>query len=226
MEERIHEIGEKTLLEVGVHGLHFDLVKALGKLKFKSTYGQNVLQHSIEAAHLAEYMAVELGFDPIIAKRAGLLHDIGKAVDSGKDEKVAKLGMELAKKCGEGPIVQNAIAALDGESAIIHPITVLVQAANNISISRPGAKRETLEEYIQRLQKLETITGEIEGVERSFAIQAGREIRVIVNPEEISDIEVDQLAIKITRRIREAMEYPGQIKVTVIREYRIVDYAK
>lgn len=226
MEERIHEIGEQTLLEVGVHGLHFDLVKALGKLKFKSTYGQNVLQHSIEVAHLAEYMAVELGFDPIIAKRAGLLHDIGKAVDNGKDEKVAKLGVEFAKKCGEGPIVQNAIAAFDGESAIIHPIAVLVQAANNISISRPGAKRETLEEYIQRLQKLETITEEIEGVERSFAIQAGREIRVIVNPEEISDVEVDQLAIKITRRIREEMEYPGQIKVTVIREYRTVDYAK
>jgi ribonuclease Y len=171
-------------------------------------------------------MAVELGLDAAVAKRAGLLHDIGKSVETKKDENLAKIGMELAKKSGEGPNIQNAIAAFNGETPITNPISVLVQAANNISISRPGAQRRTLEEYIQRLQKLEVITEEVEGVKRSFAIQAGREIRVIVNPESMDDLQADQLALNITNRIREEMDYPGQIKVTVIREFRAVDYAK
>lgn len=226
MEEKIVEIGEQAMMETGIHGLNIDLVKALGRLRFRSTYGQNVLQHCLEVAHLAGYMAVELGLDSSIAKRAGLLHDIGKSIDTIKDEKLSKLGVDLAKKAGEGPIVQNAIAAFDQETAIINPISVLVQAANNISVSRPGAKRETLEEYIQRLQKLEVITEQIEGVKRSFVIQAGREIRIIVNPEKVDDIQADHLAVNISKRIREEMEYPGQIKVTVIREFRVVDYAK
>ena len=226
LEEQIIEKGDRAMMEVGVHGLNSKLIKALGRLHFQRTNGQNVLQHSIEVAHLAGYMAVELGFDSNIAKRAGLLHDIGKSLEISKDEKLAKLGMELAKKCGEGPVIQNAIAALDEETPIINPISVLIQAANNISISRPGAKRETLEEYIQRLEKLEVITEKIKDVKRSFVIQAGREIRVIVDPENIDDLRADQLAIDIAKRIRDEMEYPGQIKITVIREFRAVDFAK
>jgi len=226
MEERIFEAGEQAAMENEVHGLHSELIKAIGRLKYHTTYGQNVLQHSVEVAHLAGFMAIELGLDSVAAKRAGLLHNIGKSLETSKDESIPKLGMELAKKFGEGPVIQNAIAVFDGHTPAISPIAVLVQAADNISISRPGAQQTSLEDYIQRLQKLEELTEKFEGVQRAFVIQAGREIRIIVDPEKIDDLHADQLVVDIANRIKEEMEYPGQIKVTVIREFRIVDYAK
>ena len=226
MEELIIEAGEQAVLDVGIHGLHFELVKALGRLKYRTTYGQNVLQHSIEVAHLTGHMAVELGLDPMLAKRAGLLHDIGKGVQKSSDQKASELGVELAKRYGEGPVVQNTIASFGGDVPIISPIVVLVHAANHISIYRPGARRETLEEYVQRLRKLELLAQEFEGVKRAFAIQAGREIRIIVDPQKVDDMTADQLAIDVANRIKDELKYPGQIKVTVIREFRVVDYAK
>ena len=226
MEERIIEVGEQAVLETGIHGIHFELVKALGRLKYRTSYGQNVLQHSIEVAHLAGHMASELGLDPMLAKRAGLLHDIGKGVQKSSDQNAAELGVELVKRYGEGPVVQNTIASFGGDVPIISPIVVLVQAANHISIYRPGARRETLEEYVQRLRKLEELAQEFEGVKRAFAIQAGREIRIIVDPEKVDDSTADQLAIDVANRIKDELKYPGQIKVTVIREFRVVDYAK
>jgi len=227
MEERVIQAGEQAVMDTGVHSLHPELVKALGRLKYYTTYGQNVLQHSIEVAHLAGHMAAELGLDVMLAKRAGLLHDIGRSVTRGSEASIAQQGVELAKRYGEGPVVQNAIAAMGNpDTAIISPIVVLVQAANRISIYRPGAKRETLEEYVQRLHKLENLAQEFSGVKRAFAIQAGREIRVIVDPEKVDDLAADQLAIEIANRIKEEVKYPGQIKITVIREFRVVDYAK
>jgi ribonuclease Y len=226
MEEVITQIGEQTMLETGVHGLHPELVKLLGKLHFRTSYGQNVLKHSIEMAYLAGLMASELGLDPVVAKRAALLHDIGKAIDRNTEGTHFQLGADLAKKYGEGPIVQNAIASHHGEVDMTTPISALVQAADAISGSRPGARRETLEGYIKRLEKLEDIAESFQGVSKTYAIQAGREVRVLVQPEKINDAIADQLAADIAERIQQEMEYPGQIKVTVIREYRAVDYAK
>jgi len=226
MEEVITQLGEQAMLETGVHGLHPELVKYLGKLHFRTSYGQNVLKHSIEMAYLAGLMASELDLDPIVAKRAALLHDIGKAIDRNTEGTHFQLGADLAKKYGEGPIVQNAIAAHHGDVDMISPISALVQASDAISGSRPGARRETLEGYIKRLEKLEDIAESFQGVSKTFAIQAGREVRVLVQPEKINDAIADQLATDIADKIQQEMEYPGQIKVTVIREYRAIDYAK
>lgn len=225
-EERIQEIGEQTMMETGVHGLHPDLVRLLGKLKYRTTFGQNVLQHSIEVSHLAGLMAAQLGLDAHLAKRAGLLHDIGKASDNYTEGTLSEIGVEYARKYGEGPVVQNAISAFEDNVPVISPISILVQAADTISSSRPGARREILEKYIQRLEKLESLAKDFEGVEKAYAIQAGREIRVIVEPEKITDARAEKLALSIAGKIQSEMEYPGQIKITVIREYRAEDYAK
>ncbi|HDQ46036.1 MAG TPA: ribonuclease Y [bacterium] len=226
MEETIVELGEQAMLETGVHGLHPELVKLLGKLNFRTSYGQNVLKHSIEMAHLAGLMAAELNLDPVVAKRAALLHDIGKAVDRNTEGTHFQIGAELAKRFGEGPIVENAIISHHGEVEMTSPISALVQAADAVSGSRPGARRETLEGYIKRLEKLEGIAESFPGVAKTYAIQAGREVRVMVMPDKTSDALADQLASDISEKIQQEMEYPGQIKVTVIREYRAVDYAK
>jgi len=226
MEEHIQQLGEQAMLDTGVHGLHPELVKLLGKLNYRTSYGQNVLQHAVEVSHLAGLMAAELRLDTVVAKRAGLLHDIGKAVDKDTEGTHFQIGAELAKKFGEGPIVENAIASHHDEVEMTSPISALVQAADAISGSRPGARRETLEGYIKRLEKLEGIAESFQGVSKTYAIQAGREIRVLVQPDKISDAVSEQLAADIAERIQSEMEYPGQIKVTVIREYRAVDYAK
>lgn len=226
IEETITQLGEQAMLDTGVHGLHPELVKILGRLNYRTSYGQNVLQHSIEMAHLAGLMASELELDAVVAKRAALLHDIGKAVDKNIEGTHVQIGTELAKKYGEGPIVQNAIASHHGDVPMISPISALVQAADAVSGSRPGARRETLEGYIKRLEKLEEIAESFQGVSKTYAIQAGREIRVLVQPEKISDAMADQLAADISEKIQSEMEYPGQIKVTVIREYRSMEYAK
>jgi len=214
------------MFETGVHGLHPELVKLLGKLNFRTSYGQNLLQHSVEMAHLAGLMAAELGLDAVVAKRAALLHDIGKAVDKDTEGTHFQLGADLTKKYGEGPIVQNAVASHHGDVEMISPISALVQAADSISGSRPGARRETLEGYIKRLEKLEEIAESFQGVSKTYAIQAGREIRVLVEPDKINDALADQLAADISEKIQSEMEYPGQIRVTVIREYRSTQYAK
>jgi len=226
LEERILEAGEQALMETGVHGIHPELVRLLGKLKYRTSYGQNVLQHSIEVSFLAGLMASELQLDAVVAKRAGLLHDIGKAVDRYTEGTHPQIGLELVRKYGEGPEVQNAVAAHHEDVEAVTPVAVLVQAADAISSSRPGARRETLEEYIKRLQKLEELAKSFQGVQKTYAIQAGREIRVIVEPEKISDAQADQLADNIAAKIKSEMEYPGQIKVTVIREYRAVGIAR
>ncbi len=226
MEEHIVQLGEQAMLDTGVHGLHPELVRLLGKLNYRTSYGQNVLQHSVEMAHLAGLMAVELGLDPVVAKRAALLHDIGKSVDKDTEGTHVQLGVDLAKKYGEGPIIQNAIGSHHGDIEMNTPISALVQASDSISGSRPGARRETLEGYIKRLEKLETIAESFQGVSKTYAIQAGREIRVLIQPDKMNDAMADQLASDIAEKIQTEMEYPGQIKVTVIREYRAVDYAK
>ena len=226
MEVNIREVGEQAAFEVGVHGLHQEEIKLLGRLKYRTSYGQNVLQHSKEVASLARIMASELGIDPRLAKRAGLLHDIGKAVDHEVEGAHARIGADLARRYGETREAIHAIASHHAEEEPKTILAVLIQAADAVSASRPGARRETLETYIKRLEKLEKIADSFQGVEKTYAIQAGREIRVMVEPDRISDTESVSLAREISKKIEQEMEYPGQIKVIIIRETRAVDYAK
>ena len=218
--------GERATLETGVNGLNPDIVNLLGKLKYRTSYGQNVLNHSIEVSNLARIMAEELGLDSKRARRAGLLHDIGKALDHDMEGTHVEIGVDILKKYKENPLVINAVEAHHGD---VEPQTleaVLIQAADAISASRPGARRETLEAYIKRLQELESIADSFEGVEKSFAIQAGREVRVIVKPEKINDDQMTILARDIAKKVEDEMEYPGQIKVNIVRETRAIEYAK
>lgn len=226
VEATIKAEGERATLETGVIGLNPDLVKLIGKLKYRTSYGQNVLNHSIEVSNLARIMAEELGLDPKRARRAGLLHDIGKALDHDMEGTHVQIGVDVLKKYKENPLVINAVEAHHGD---VEPQTleaVLVQAADAISASRPGARRETLEAYIKRLEQLEEIADSFEGVEKSFAIQAGREVRIMIKPEKVSDAEMTLMARDIAKKIEDEMDYPGQIKVNVIRESRVIEYAK
>ena len=226
VEATIKAEGERATLETGVIGLNPDLVKLIGKLKYRTSYGQNVLNHSIEVSNLARIMAEELGLDAKRARRAGLLHDIGKALDHDMEGTHVQIGVDVLKKYKENPLVINAVEAHHGD---VEPQTleaVLVQAADAISASRPGARRETLEAYIKRLEQLEEIADSFDGVEKSFAIQAGREVRIIVKPEKVSDAEMTIMARDIAKKVEEEMDYPGQIKVNVIRESRVITYAK
>lgn len=226
VENTIRQEGDNATFETGVHGLHPELVKLLGKLKFRTSYGQNVLNHSIEVSHLSGIMASELGIDVNMAKRAGLLHDIGKAVDHEVEGSHVTIGADLLKKYKESNDVINAVLSHHGDIEPTSIISVLVQAADSISAARPGARRETLESYIKRLEKLEEIANSFAGVEKSFAIQAGREVRIMVKPEDVSDEDIVLKAREIVKKIESELEYPGQIKVTVLRETRAIEYAK
>lgn len=226
VEQQIREAGEQALFETGMHGIHHELVKLLGRLKFRTSYGQNVLNHSLEVSHLAGLMAAELGADIALAKRAGLLHDIGKAVDHEVEGPHIQIGGDLAKKYRENAEVVHAIMAHHGDIEARTVEAVLVQAADAISAARPGARREILENYIKRLSKLEEIADSFAGVEKSFAIQAGREIRIIVKPEDVNDVGASLMAKDIVKKIEKELDYPGQIKVNVIRETRATEYAK
>ena len=226
VEANMREDGEAATLEVGIHGIHPELVKLLGKMKFRTSYGQNALKHSIEVAQLAGLLASEVGVDVRMAKRAGLLHDIGKSVDHEMEGTHVRLGAELCKKYRESATVVNAVEAHHGDVEPQSLIACLVQAAYTISAARPGARRETLETYTNRLKQLEDITNSFKGVEKSFAIQAGREVRIMVIPEQISDDDMVLLAREVSKKIESELEYPGQIKVNVIRESRVTDYAK
>ena len=226
VETMIREEGEAATLEVGVHGIHPELVKLLGKMKFRTSYGQNALKHSIEVAHLSGLLAAEMGLDVRIAKRAGLLHDIGKAVDHEMEGTHIQLGVDLCRKYKESAVVINAVEAHHGDVEPENLIACIVQAADAISAARPGARRESLETYTNRLKQLEDITNSFEGVDKSFAIQAGREIRVMVIPEKVTDADMVLMARDISKQIEAELEYPGQIKVNVVRESRAIDYAK
>ncbi|MCU0412000.1 MAG: ribonuclease Y [Bacteroidetes bacterium] len=226
LEEEVLHLGENTMLEIGLHGAHTEIVRHVGRMKYRSSYGQNLLQHSIEVAYLTGIMAAELGIDPVIAKRAGLLHDIGKTIDRSVEGPHALLGLEFCKKFNEPFIVCNAVGSHHEDIPMEHPIAALVQAADAISGARPGARRESVEEYIKRLEKLEGIAKSFPGVQNTYAIQAGREVRVIVSHEKISDAMADQLAHDVAKKVENEMEYPGQIKVVVVREFRSVAVAK
>ena len=226
VEAKIREDGENAAMDVGVHGIHPELLKLLGRMKFRSSYGQNALKHSIEVAQLSGLLAGEIGVDVRMAKRAGLLHDIGKSIDHEVEGSHIQIGVDLCKKYKEGPIVINTVASHHGDVEPESLIACIVQAADAISAARPGARRETLETYTNRLKQLEDITNEFKGVDKSFAIQAGREIRVMVVPEHVTDADMVLLARDIAKQIEAELEYPGQIKVNVIRESRAVDYAK
>ena len=226
VETMIREEGEAATLEVGVHGIHPELVKLLGRMKFRTSYGQNALKHSIEVAHLSGLLAAEVGVDVRIAKRAGLLHDIGKSIDHEVEGSHIQIGVDLCRKYKESATVINAVESHHGDAEPTTLIACLVQAADTISAARPGARRETLETYTNRLKQLEDITNSFQGVDKSFAIQAGREIRIMVVPEVVSDADMVLMARNISKQIEAEMEYPGQIKVNVIRESRVIDYAK
>jgi ribonuclease Y len=226
VETNMREEGETAALEVGIHGLHPELIRLLGKLKYRTSYGQNALKHSIEVAQLSGLLAGEIGLDIRMAKRAGLLHDIGKAVDHEMEGSHIQLGVELCKKYKESAIVLNTVESHHGDVEPQSLIACIVQAADTISAARPGARRETLETYTNRLKQLEDITNSFKGVDKSFAIQAGREVRIMVVPEQINDDDMVLLARDISKKIEESLEYPGQIKVNVIRESRVTDYAK
>ncbi|HET6568256.1 MAG TPA: ribonuclease Y [Rhodothermales bacterium] len=226
IEEEIVETGERTIIDMGLHGLHPELVRLVGRMRFRTSYGQNLLSHSIETARIASLIAAELDLDATMARRAGLLHDIGKVVEEEIESPHAIVGMELCRKYKEHPDICNAVGAHHDEIEMTTLIAPIVQAADAISGARPGARREALEGYIKRLEKLEALAGSFEGVERVYAIQAGREIRVLVNHELVSDASAELLAMEISKKIQNEMQYPGQIKVTVIREVRSVSYAK
>ena len=226
VETMMREEGEAAILEVGIHGIHPELVKLLGKMKFRTSYGQNALKHSIEVAQLAGLLASEMGLDVRLAKRAGLLHDIGKSVDHEMEGSHIRLGADLCRKYKESAVVINAVESHHGDVEPQSLIACLVQAADTISAARPGARRETLETYTNRLKQLEDITNSFKGVDKSFAVQAGREVRIMVVPEQISDDDMVLLARDIAKRIEDELEYPGQIKINVIRESRVTDYAK
>ncbi len=226
VESIIREEGEAATLEVGIHGIHPELIRLLGKMRYRTSYGQNALKHSVEVAHLSGLLAGEIGLDARLAKRAGLLHDIGKAVDHEMEGSHIQLGVELCKKYKESAVVINAVESHHGDVEPTSLIACIVQAADTISAARPGARRETLETYTNRLQQLEDITNSFKGVDKSFAVQAGREVRVMVVPEQVSDDEMVLLARNISKQIESELEYPGQIKVNVIRESRVTDYAK
>jgi ribonuclease Y len=226
VEVMIREEGEAAILDVGVHGIHPELVRLLGKMKFRTSYGQNTLKHSIEVAHLSGLLAGEIGVDVRMAKRAGLLHDIGKSVDHEMEGSHVQIGVDLCRKYKESPVVINAVESHHGDVEPETLIACIVQAADTISAARPGARRETLETYTNRLKQLEDITNGFKGVDKSFAIQAGREIRVMVVPEQINDADMILLARDLSKQIESELEYPGQIKVNVIRESRVIDYAK
>jgi ribonucrease Y len=226
LDEEVLKVGENTMLEVGLHGAHKEILRLVGKMKYRSSYGQNMLQHSIEVAFLTGALAAELRLDAVLAKRAGLLHDVGKCVDKSIEGPHALLGYEIAKKYGEHPVVANAIGSHHEDIPMESPIAALVQAADAISGARPGARRESVEGYVKRLEKLEELAQSFKGVSKTYAIQAGREVRVVVEQDRVDDLRADQLAHDISQKIQEEMEYPGQIKVTVIREYRSVAYAK
>ena len=226
VESEIKRTGERAVLDAGVHNIHPELVKLLGRLRYRTSYGQNVLDHSLEVSYIAGMMASELGLDPTIAKRAGLLHDIGKSIDHEVEGTHIQIGVDLAKKYKESDAVIHAIHAHHGDVEARTIVACLVQAADAISAARPGARRENVENYIKRLQKLEEVASSFDGVERTFAIQAGREVRVMVKPEIVNDERMIPLARDICKKIEEELEYPGQIKVNIIRESRASDFAK